>query len=390
MLIRRGAGDPHPSQCKEGHKMTQPMSARNPLATEDPYSGDAPGGIPEAPSTDPEICPVITVDDNATVSHTLSRALESLGFPVSSFDSAEAALEALSEGNASLMITDLEMPGMDGIELTKAALEEDPDLAVIILTGTATVEAATDALRLGVVDIMEKPIDLNQLATLTRQALNKRSQAIFQRSSHAWLREEVARQTQKIRLQKREVERVTLGVLGSITAAFDARSPFFKEHSNWVSKLSGDIATHLGLAAELVEDIRVGGHLHDIGMMAVSDDLLERSGPLTPVELATIREHCETGARILKPLHLPLPVIQSVMSHHERLDGSGYPEGLVGEAIPLAARVVAVAEAWAAMTSKRAFREALSESEAREKMRKGKGTLYDADSVDALLEALDD
>jgi putative nucleotidyltransferase with HDIG domain len=185
-----------------------------------------------------------------------------------------------------------------------------------------------------------------------------------------------------------ETQAAYLGAIHALAAALDARDPYTAGHSDRVSALSVLIAREMGLPDADVDVIRLGALLHDIGKIGISDEVLRKPAPLTFAEFEQIKRHPALGARILRQVPFLTPHLTIVELHHERPDGRGYPRGLRGDAIPLAARIVHVADAFDAMTSARAYRPAKSTAWAVEELRRGAGTDFDAPCVDALCAAL--
>ena len=182
-----------------------------------------------------------------------------------------------------------------------------------------------------------------------------------------------------------EAEATYLGAVRALAAALDARDPYTAGHSERVSTFAVAIGQELGLDDEAMETLRLGALLHDVGKIGVPDEVLRKQGALTPAEFEAIKVHPSAGARILRSIPFLAPHIPIVELHHERPDGRGYPYGLVGDAIPLAARIVHVADAFDAMTSARAYRAARLPVEAIAELRRCTGTDFDGPSVEALV-----
>ena len=343
---------------------------------------------PAVPSTIPVDCLVFVVDDDQSFLETLQDTVESFGHPVTAFSDPQDALGRVSLDGPTLLLADKNMPQLDGISLAERAYEVDPDLAIIILTGDATLDSAADAVRLGILDYLEKPVDVDQLNEALQQALTKRRQRILHRQNHAWVQSEVEARTKQLEQSRLELGESTVGVLAAISAALDARTRYYRGHSERVASVSVGAARQMGLDPSLVEEIRVGALLHDIGMLSVPDSLLEKPDVLSSEELAIMQRHPEVGASLLKPLDVLGSSLACVLSHHERWDGSGYPEGLIGDAIPLAAQIVGVAEVWCALTAPRPFREPLVGEAAQEELGKGRGVLFSGETLDALFASL--
>jgi putative nucleotidyltransferase with HDIG domain len=179
------------------------------------------------------------------------------------------------------------------------------------------------------------------------------------------------------------------GVVRVLMRALEGRYRYAREHAHQVARLASEVADEMGCAKELAEGIRVAGRLHDVGAVSISDMILLKPGPLTELETEIIRTHPLVGAQILDALEFPWSVKPGVRYHHERLDGSGYPEGLMGEEIPLPARILAVADVTAAMIADRPHRPARTEAEALAELRANAGAKYDSAAVEALARVLE-
>jgi putative nucleotidyltransferase with HDIG domain len=181
------------------------------------------------------------------------------------------------------------------------------------------------------------------------------------------------------------LERTLMGAVSALAATTEYRDPYTAGHQKRATALACAIAEEMGLSESRIDGLRVAGHLHDIGTIAVPTQILTKPSLLTEVESQLIRTHVQTGYDILKTIDFPWPVAEIVLQHHERMDGSGYPQGLVGDAILLEARILAVADVVEAMASHRPYRAALGIDKALEEISLNKGTLYDSAVVDACL-----
>jgi len=333
---------------------------------------------------DPATSPLFVVDDDPTVMDSLRRLLARLGYPVRGFVDPAEAIRALEEEPVHLLITDKEMAHIDGIELARRALEADPNTVVLMLTGKGDVDSAAEALRLGLVDYLLKPVDVGVLEVAVRKALMNRAQAIFHRELHGRLREEVEAKTAELERQWRLLDELTVAALSALVGLLEARSPHFRGHSEAVSALAERIAKTLKLPPEEVEHVRIAGLLHDIGMVAVPDGLVDKGDRLTPEEFRSVVEHGRLAGELLRPFANLGGVADYVMHHHERIDGSGYPDGLRGHEIPLGAQIVGAADAYVALVESRAFRDAVSPEEALETLRGTEGTWFTSRVLDAL------
>ena len=321
---------------------------------------------------------VLLVDDDA-VAAALNRAiLEKVGYPVVYFASPAEALE--HDRPAHVLVTDFEMPGMSGLALAEKALEKDPDTKVILLTGSGDEGTAQAALRMGVSDYIKKPPEPHSLIRSVQRAFHQRAAEEYHRAMVQWMKEELDRRAAAIR-------EITVNTLASLANALDLRSPHFHGHSRAVSMQAAAIAETLGLEADEVEQIRTAGLLHDVGMMAIPDTLVQKPESLTNDEVEVIRTHCHRGVEILEPMKHLGEAIRYVYEHHERWDGSGYPEGKKGEEISLGGQIVGIAEAWIAILESRAYREGRTREEALQILDERSGQWFSERITDALRDA---
>ncbi len=340
------------------------------------------------PAEEPSDTLVFLVDDEPQALAALAQALTKVGYRLETFSNPVEALKAFPQREVSVLLTDMSMPGMDGIQLATRCLESDPDLAVIILADPGMVNPAIRALRLGIEDYLLKPLQVKDLEAALTRAVRRRAARLYHRNMEGWHRAEVEARAREAAHRQKELEQVSVAVLSALIRALEAKSSYFKGHSEAVAGLAETIAKHLRLAEGEVQEVRIAGLLHDIGMIAVPDRIIEKGGELTPQEREQLREHCRTGAEILRPFpHLKTPA-EYVLHHHERLDGTGYPDQLKGEAISLGAQVVGMAEAYVALTEKRSFRASLAPQEALETLWGGEGVWYSTRILQSLGHAL--
>ncbi|UCC73821.1 MAG: response regulator [Gemmatimonadota bacterium] len=342
-----------------------------------PVGGDLPA---------PDETPIIIVDSEPSVLSFLEKALEDEGYPVEAFDSAQAALERIASASAALMISDIQMPDMGAMELIRRALEEDPNLAIIVLTGAADAESAIESLRLGVDDYLEKPITVEGLIESVTRALRRRAQADYRHKLELWLRDEVTRRTEEVQRQSQQLELVTVATLSTLVRAMEAKDPYLKGHSERVARLCAKMALHMGFEERDVDDLRTAGLLHDLGMIAIPDSITHKQSALTEDEYRRVQEHVQIGVDILKPLPHLARSVSYIAQHHERLDGSGYPEGL--REIPLASQILGLAEHFASLTEVRPHRQAYAAAEALEQLTEQQDTWFEVRAIDALQQVI--
>ncbi len=336
-----------------------------------------PDGVPafELPDVESEI--VYVLDDDPAMRSGLRKLLTLSGYDVREFGAPRECLDSIDPGSPKLVITDHEMPEMTGTRFASEALAINPDLRVVLLTGAGGEDVAQAALRAGAFDYLRKPFEPSELLRTTSAAFVDHARLEYQRDMDVWLRAEVKRGTELLR-------RVTLGTITSLMNAAEASTPQFRGHSLRVAECATGIAEALGLEPADVGPIRTAALLHDVGMVAVPDAVLNKPGTLSRNEFALVAEHCRFGAELLKPLEHIGPVATYVLEHHERLDGSGYPDGKKGDEISLGGQIVGLAEAWSALTEDRPFRERMSPQDAVATLVGGAGAWFRADLIDAL------
>jgi putative nucleotidyltransferase with HDIG domain len=306
---------------------------------------------------DPSTRRVLVVDDEETIRNAMSKFLRSRGYDVTGVESGAAALELLHREKFDAMLCDVRMPGMTGVEVVPRALELVPDLAVLMLTAVNDAPTATEALAHGALDYLMKPVELPDLARAVDRALHKRELTIQQRNVERLIREEVALRTDELRREQRALADISIGIVRALVNAQEAKDVFLRGHSLRVAAGAAAIAAVMGLPDDQVEDLRLAGQLHDVGKIGVPEGLLSKPGPLTAEEFVIVKEHVRIGIDILTPLTSLARVLPAIQDHHERWDGTGYPRRLVAEQISLGGRILAAADAFDALTSRRAYRE---------------------------------
>jgi response regulator RpfG family c-di-GMP phosphodiesterase len=278
------------------------------------------------------------------------------------------------------------MPNMDGIQLLQAVRALDPDAAVIVLTGAADVKTAIDSLKFGAYDFIMKPVNVDELMIAADRALERRQLLIERREYQAYLElrvEEATRDLQSAFRQLQDTYRSTLEALGS---ALDTRDIGTEAHSRRVHGYSLATARQHGVPENDLRDIGHGVLLHDIGKIGIPDAILLKPGPLTPDEWNVMRRHPEIGRRVIENIPFLRGAVPIVYHHHERWDGSGYPLGLNGSAIPVGARIFAVVDAFDAMTFDRPYSKAISFEAAKAEILRCAGTHFDPSVVESFLQ----
>ncbi len=327
----------------------------------------------------------LVVDDEAIVRRSVVRMLEAQGFTCLEAASGREGLDVLaSNGELPLIISDLRMPELDGLAFLGEVRRQYPDTAVVMLSGMAETSVAVECLHLGAADFLVKPVSVSEMHARVARALEKRSLVMQNRYYQAHLERRVQEQAQRIR-------ELFLEGVQMLARALEAKDAYLRGHSVRVSRYAVETGRLLGLEDQELEQIRIGGELHDIGKIGTRESVLQKPGSLTDDERHQISEHPVLGERMLAPLARESPaVLRIVRSHHERLDGSGFPDGLSGDDIPLEARIVAVADAFDAMTSERPYRDSKAPGEALRELERVAGSQLDPDAVDAFSAAFPD
>jgi len=326
----------------------------------------------------------LVVDDEPRLRSILTRLLTSEGFACREAGSGREALEAMASEPADLVVSDIRMPEMDGTQLLAALREGWPDTAVVMVTAVSDVASATLCLTQGALDYVAKPFQVEDVRARVRQALEKRRLILENRDYQHNLERKVEAQAQRIS------ELFVQGVQ-SLAHALEAKDPYTRGHSARVATYATGVARALGLDAVLVEELRLGAELHDVGKIGVREAVLNKPARLTEEEYLHIMEHTVIGEKILTPLLRDRPrILQIVRSHHEKVGGGGLPDGLAGEAIPLPARIVTVVDAFDAMTTGRAYRPARAPAAALEELRREAGSQFDGRLVEVFERAFPD
>jgi len=325
---------------------------------------------------------ILIVDDEETIREIVASMLTSANFNCRQAASGMEALALLDSGEAfELMLSDLMMANLDGIGLLEKTKERFPDMPVVMVTAVHDISVALAALRNGAYDYLLKPFEREQLLATVRRALENRRLKLENREYLTNMELLVEARTEQLRKAMGNLERsydITLEALGD---ALDLKDAETEGHSKRVTAFTIAIARALGLSADEIRVIARGAFLHDIGKMAIPDNILRKPDKLSPEEVVIMREHCYHGYQILKKIPFLAEAAEIVYSHQERFDGTGYPRGLKGEEIPLGARMFSVADTLDAITSNRPYRAAQTVEAAREEIERWSGRQFDPEIV---------
>jgi putative two-component system response regulator len=311
-------------------------------------------GLSPAPAARRVLC----VDDEPDILRLEARLLERMGLIVTTASGPAAALALFDPGRFDLILTDIRMPGMDGHEFIAAIRARDPQIPVVVASGHASLDNAIRALRDGASGMLIKPFTGDEFTAEVTNALEQ-----------ARIREDA--------LQYRLVAPILDGVALALTAAIEARHLETGAHCRELGTIGERVAIVLDLSQHERTTIRIGGYLHDVGKIAIADRILLKPGKLTDEEYEEMQTHSEIGASIVQTHEAMIDIARIVRHHHERIDGRGYPDRLVGDEIPLGARIISVADAFSAMTSDRVYRKAIPAAQAWDEIRRNSGAQFD-------------
>jgi putative nucleotidyltransferase with HDIG domain len=333
---------------------------------------------------DPGVKRLLVVDDEESIRAVLGKFLRSRGFEVTTAESGPVALELLGQQRFTLMLCDVRMPKMSGVDVVSQAARLDGEMAIMMLTAVNDAPTATEALSQGAMDYLMKPIDLEDLHQALERALHKRDLTIEQRNVERLIREEVALRTDELEREKAALRDLTINVAETLINAMEAKDIYLRGHSQRVAELGASMANALGLDADTVEQVRLAGRLHDVGKIGIRESVLNKPDKLTAEEFGHIKDHVRIGMEILAPLKHLGHVLTFVHDHHEHWNGNGYPRGLKGDQISIGGRILAAADAFDALTSRRAYRDPLTPDATLDLLRSQRGQLLDPRVFEAL------
>jgi putative two-component system response regulator len=327
----------------------------------------------------------LVVDDEPRLRQILVRVMRADGFIVDEASNGFEAIAKMEANPSTLILTDIEMPKMDGFSLLRELRSRWPDAAVMMISGNGDVQTAVSCLSVGALDYLTKPFHLEEVRARITSVLERRRLVLENR-------EYQTRLEQKVQAQARRIEQQFLGGVQALAEALEAKDPYTHGHSMRVSEYSTAIARRLQLPANVIRAVTLGGRLHDIGKIGVREEILTKPARLTPEEYAHVMTHMTVGWRILSKMVVDQPELLNIVRyHHERMDGNGLPDGRLGQDIPLEARIVSVADSFDAMTSGRRYRDDGGKllPEALKELKRCAGSQFDSECVQAFLEAIE-
>ena len=325
---------------------------------------------------------ILIVDDEVEITEILADLL-SADYECVRAGSAEQALSQLADNRFQLVISDITMPGMSGLEMIPHVKEHSPDTVVVMISGMQTVESAIGALRLGAFDYLMKPFDLRQVEAVVKRALEHYELVVAKQRYENDLEELVEQRTAELDRALNSLEAAYRSTLKALTAALETRDSETHGHSERVVSYSLRLGREYGLNSEQMKSLEFGSLLHDIGKIGVPDSILRKPAKLTEEEWVRMREHPVHGQQILRGIEFLQGAARVVAQHHEQWDGSGYPLGLRGEEIDVCARIFSVADAFDAITSDRVYRRGKSYEAAAQELDDWAARQFDPKIVEA-------
>ncbi len=328
---------------------------------------------------------ILIVEDENPVADLLKQILEKAGYTCALAFNSTQAREYLDKEQFELILTDIRMPGESGLDLLKSVLPGCPNTAAIVITGYDDSRIAEIALSLGVYDYIIKPFRKNDVLISVANALLRRKLDIEGRTKRQLLEKKISGQSKSLHENMTKLRKSLDGAIRAIALTVEMRDPYTAGHQERVAVLASAIAKELGFSDRKISVIQMAGTVHDIGKISVPAEILAKPHSLTANEFNLIKVHSEVGFNILKNIESPWPIAQIVLQHHERMNGSGYPQGLVGENILMESRILAVSDVVEAMSSYRPYRPAPGIEKALREISENKGILYDSSVSDACL-----
>lgn len=321
---------------------------------------------------------VLIVDDEYSLRFTLSEFLKRDGFETETAVNAAEGWSKIQEERYDIVLTDIIMPGMSGIDLIEKIRTMDSSVKVIIMTGEPTVDTAVEAVRHGASDYIMKPITKQNLLRVVSNAARIKELEDTNSAYHVNLEQLISKRTNSLQTAMQ-------GVIFLLSSISETKDPYTAGHQRRVGNLAAAIAAKMGLAENEENILRIIGYIHDIGKIVLPGEILSKPGKLSDLKLQMIRMHSQYGYDMIATAKLPEVIGRAILRHHERSDGSGYPGGVKGDGICLEAKIIAIADVVEAMASHRPYRPALGIDAALSEIRKNQGILYDKEIAAACI-----
>jgi putative nucleotidyltransferase with HDIG domain len=348
---------------------------------------------------------ILIVDDEIGPRESLRMILKP-NYTVYTADSGYAAIQMVQQIEMDVITLDLKMPGMSGIDTLKEIRNIDPDVMIIIITGYGTLKSAIEAIRYGVFDYIPKPFSVPEILSIVdksvqRRKLNLRIKEVLKKFfEQSLVKDSVADPNFFPPQELKGISCFKWNDLGDsdnqnclefakvLAYTLEEKDPYTSGHSERVCYYSDFISKKLQLPPKDRNELQIASYLHDIGKIGISNRFINKKGVLSPTDWAIIKQHTKKSIELLAPLNLSPNIIAYIQHHHERYDGTGYPDGLAGEKIPLGARIIAISDSYDSMTSERPYRKPLTNGEAKTELLKHSGKQFDPNLVSLFLDVL--
>jgi len=324
---------------------------------------------------------ILIIDDEEAVRELLKHRISNEGYHCEVASDAKEALNKLLNNTIELVIMDIKMPGKSGMDFLLEIRQRFPDVLIIMITVISDIHTAIECIRRGAYDYLTKPFILDEVVLSVKRGMDKRRLDMKLQNYKQHLE-------QKLKEQVKELREISLGAMVGLSFALEAKDSYIAGHSRRVADIATAIGTKLNLKKDQLEDLRWGSLLHDIGKIAVDQAIMNKPGKLSAKEYECVMTHTIVGASLVGPVARNKRITEVVEHHHAHYDGNRFNQKLSGQDIPLLARIVALADAYDAMTSIRPYRAALSRKEALAEIRRQSGKQFDSLVVNALLEML--
>jgi len=348
---------------------------------------------------------ILIVDDEIGPRESLRMVLKP-NHNVYTVENGYAAIQMIQQVNMDVLTLDLKMPGMNGIDTLKEIRMISPDVMVIIITGYGTLKTAIEAIRYGVFDYIPKPFNVPEILSIIDKSIQRRrlnlkvKEVLANCLNQQLLKEPVAGSDSPLQEENKGVtdykwDEINLSDTQSclefakvLAYTLEEKDPYTSGHSERVCYYSDFISKRLSLSPKERSELQIASYLHDIGKIGISNRFINKKGTLTPTDWAVIKQHTRKSIELLVPLNLSSNIIFYIQHHHERYDGTGYPDGLAGEKIPLGARIIAISDSYDSMTSDRPYRKPLTNGDAKSELVKNDGKQFDPKLVALFLDVL--